>query len=318
MKNLLLASAAVIALAIAAPLATAQYTTPPTTPAPYATTPAPADPMTPQDDVAPQPDAMATPAPVQSTPVAPAPDPAQTAQAPMPEDPLAQAPMPEDQLAQTTPEGQVAQAPTPESADMQTAEAQTYDSAEAVSTPIDMAALDQHARDAGMPAMPNTPAEVCAPRDVELTTSGSGLNVAKRRQLINAADRASACELRAVVIHSPDGRGAAARQTLIANGVDESLIEVQDADTGGLHVDMQFAGLATSNDQNAAMFNPQQMAMADTSAGAPMMDNGGLPPDSADPLAPETADPNAPAEQQEEPIEPTAFDAPAPDETNDI
>jgi hypothetical protein len=303
MKNFLLASAAVIALALAAPLATAQYTQP-TTPAPYATTPAPADPMTPQDDVAPQPDAMAAPAPVQSTPD-PALPPAETAQTHT------------DHLAQTpTPEDQVAQAPTPETADTQTAEAHALDSAEAVNTPIDLAALDQHARDAGMPALPNTPAEVCASREVELTTSGSGLNVAKRRQLINASDRASVCELQAVVIHSPDGRGEAARQTLIANGVDEALIQVQDADTGGLHVAIQFAGLATSSEQYAAMFNPQQLAMADTSTQAPMMDNS-APSEGADPLAPELDDPNA-VEQQDEPIEPTSFDTPVPDETNDI
>jgi hypothetical protein len=295
MRKFLLASAAIVALAIAAPLATAQYTTPPPSPAPYST-PAPSEQTTPQDQtVTPPPDAMATPAPqaTQDHTTHDAMAPAQTAEAPPAE-----------------PQAQTAEAPTVE-AETQTAETQPMDTqAEAMSTPIDMAALEEHARDAGMAGVPMSAADVCAPREIELTTSGSRLDSAKRRQLINAADRASACALQSVVINSPNGSADTARQTLIDHGVDASLIQVNDSDAGGLGVEMNFAGVATSSEQYAAIFNGgQQLAMADTTA---------MPGEQMSEPAPEGADPNAPSEEQEQPIEPTSYDEPVPSDMNEI
>jgi hypothetical protein len=111
-----------------------------------------------------------------------------------------------------------------------------------------------------MDSVPMTATEVCQPRSVSLTQSSSRLNRDARRHLINATDYASVCKMQRVVIHSPDGRGAAARETMIANGVDESLIQVEQSSGGGLGVEMTFAGLAASSEEYAAMFNPVQTA----------------------------------------------------------
>jgi hypothetical protein len=250
MKRFLLATAAVIALAVAAPIATAQYTTPPPATAPY-TTPVPDDSMTPQDQsVTRLPDATATQSQSQlTTPATPTtPMPTTTAQTD----------------AGATAQGYdqsysaQAQAGTDAYASGQT---DTYASSstmgENMATP---ASLEQHARDAGMDHLPMSAQEVCMPREISLTSSGTRLNRDKQHQLIDATDRASVCAIQRVVIHSPNGRAEQARQLLVDHGVDASKIEVQDADMGGLAVDMNFAGLATSNEQYAQIFSTQQYA----------------------------------------------------------
>lgn len=290
MKRLLLATAAVVALAVAAPIASAQYTTPPPATAPY-TTPVPDDPMTPQDEsLSGQPDTTTTQSQSQvTTPSTTAPSTttaqAQTGTTYGPTDPYAATAQ-----AQADPNG--AQAQTGMDAQTQTQQAQTgatgqtdtYGQAEPYSAQADAAgqygsttdtyaanrgmgenvatpaSLEQHAQDAGMDHLPMTAQEVCMPRDISLTTSGTRLSRDKQHQLINATDRASVCEIQRVVINSPNGRADQVRRLMIDHGVDANVIEVQDADTGGLDVQMQFAGLATSNEQYAQMFSTQQLA----------------------------------------------------------
>jgi hypothetical protein len=217
-----------MALALAAPNAGAQY--PPAAPPAYETqVPDPSadttDPMapeaTPQAETAPDP---AAPPPADTmTPSDPA-----TAEAQISPDPYDQtAP---DAYAQTTP---------------------------AAGPSID---LTDEAVMAGMDSVPMTAAEVCEPRSVSLTQSGSRLNRDARRHLINAADHASVCEMQRIVVRSPNGRADAAVATLADLGVDRNLIEVEQAADGGLGLEMQFAGVATSSEEYAAMFNPVQTA----------------------------------------------------------
>lgn len=276
MKRLLLATAAVIALAVAAPIATAQYTTPPPATAPY-TTPVPDDPLTPQDEsLSAQQDTTATQSQSQlTTPGTPeTQDPAMQAQS--------QTDMSSTAQAQT---GVSAQAQTYDSQTQMGANAQTqtqaagstydvHDQSAMGANLTTMASLEEVARDAGMGGLPMSAQEVCAPRDISLTTSGTRLNRDKQHQLINAADRASVCELQRVVVHSPNGRADQARQILIDHGVDANLIEVQDAESGGLEVDMTFAGVATSSEQYAQMFRTQQFASYQPGATAPSYQPG--------------------------------------------
>jgi hypothetical protein len=248
MKRLLLATAAVIALAVAVPIATAQYTTPPPAAAPY-TTPIPDDPSTPQDES------------LRGTTTQPAPPPTSPETSTMPPPATAQT----DTTAQTYDSTQA-------QADMTTdTYADTSGMGENVATP---ASLEQHARDAGMDSLPMTPQEVCMQREITLTNSGTSLPRDKEHQLINAADRASVCEFQRVVIHSPNGRADEARQLLINSGVDAGMIEVQEADMLGLHVQMNFAGIATSSEQYAQMFSTQQYASYQPSTTAPSYQPG--------------------------------------------
>jgi hypothetical protein len=256
MKRFLLATAAVIALAVAAPIATAQYTTPPPATAPY-TTPLPDDPATPQDEsLSAQEDTTATQS--QSTVTTPG-------------APETTEPMPSTTAQSTTGADTTTHAETHTGADTTTQAQTTTDATtsadagmgENVATP---ASLEQHARDAGMDAMPMTAQEVCMPREISLTTSGSRLNRDKQHMLINAADRASVCDIQRVTISSPNGQADQARQLLIDHGVDAGMIEVVDGDAAGLEVDMNFTGIATSSEQYAQMFSTQQFASAATVA----------------------------------------------------
>jgi hypothetical protein len=278
MKRLLLATAAVIALAVAAPIATAQYTTPPPATAPY-TTPLPDDPATPQDEsLSAQSTTTTQSQSTLTTPGAPEttdPLPSTTAQTTTGVDTTTQAQTDLDNTQAQTGVDATTQAQT----DSYAPGATTYGSTttesyadastgmgENVATP---ASLDQHARDAGMDAMPMTAQAVCAPREVSLTTSGTRLSRDKQHQLINAADRASVCEFQRVTINSPNGRADQARQLLIDHGVDAGMIEVLDSDTGGLEVQMNFAGMATSSEQYAQIFSTQQLASYQPSTTAP-------------------------------------------------
>jgi hypothetical protein len=257
MKRLLLATAAVIALAVAAPMATAQYTTPPPATAPY-TTPLPDDPATPQDEsLSAQSNTTAQSQSTLTTPGAPQttdPLPSTTAQTTTSVDPTTQ--------AQTDPYAPGATTYSSTTTTDTYADA-TTGMGENVATP---ASLEGHARDAGMTGMPMTAQAVCAPREVSLTTSGTRLSRDKQHQLINAADRASVCEFQRVVINSPNGRADQARQLLIDHGVDAGMIEVVDSDAGGIEVQMNFAGIATSSDQYAQLFSTQQLASYQPSA----------------------------------------------------
>lgn len=240
MKRILLASVALMALALAAPYAGAQY--PPAAPPAYETqVPDPStdttDPMAPE--IAPQtaPDPSAPPP---ADPMAPS-DPA-TAEA--------QA----DVYSEPAPATQAQTSPDPY--------AQTAPDAYAQTTPASGPSIDltDEALMAGMDSVPMTAAEVCQPRSVSLTQSGSRLNRDARRHLINAADHASVCEMQRIVVRSPNGRADAAVATLADLGVDSNLIEVEQAADGGLGLEMQFAGVATSSEEYAAMFNPVQTA----------------------------------------------------------
>ena len=280
MKRLLLATAAVIALAVAAPMATAQYTTPPPATAPY-TTPLPDDPATPQDESWSAQSNTTTQS--QSTLTTPG--------APETTDP-----MPYSTQAQTDLDTQTQTDPYAPSAT-------TYGSTTTTDTYADAstgmgenvathASLDQHARDAGMDTMPMTAQAVCAPRELSLTTSGTRLSRDKQHQLINATDRASVCEFQRVVINSPNGRADQARQLLIDHGVDAGMIEVVDSDTGGLEVQMNFAGIATSSEQYAQLFSTQQYASYQPSTAAPGYAPSTAPSYQPSPSSPPLDDPS--------------------------
>jgi hypothetical protein len=120
----------------------------------------------------------------------------------------------------------------------------------------------QHAVDAGMRGVPMSAAEVCAPRDVDLGAS-SRLNRDNMNKLKNAADRASVCQAQRVVIRAPGARADAIRETLVEHGFDEARIEVEEGTQTA--VEMQFAGVATSSQFYAQLYNGAQYASADPS-----------------------------------------------------
>jgi hypothetical protein len=296
MKRLLMASAAAVALALAAPLAGAQDTQPlPTTP--YETQqanpsdPGMTDPMAPPTTQA-QPYSSTTQTqPYSSTAQSPSystTTQTQTYSNTTPTQPYSTTTQnqPYPTTAQTQPYPGAAQTQAyPGAAQPGASHAQThqsYDSTTGASassqaqTPygsqryamtentLTDADLVQVAMDAGMPGVPMTAAEVCAPRQVSLGRNTSRLNRDARRRLIHAADHASVCEMQRLVIKSPDGRGAALHQTLVEHGVDESMITVEDS-AGELGVEMAFSGVATSSEYYAQMFNQPQFA-ANTAA----------------------------------------------------
>lgn len=115
------------------------------------------------------------------------------------------------------------------------------------------------AMDAGMDAVPMTAQAVCAPRMVSLETSEYSRTLTAKVE--NAVDHASVCELQEVVIQGTGGRANAIERTLVARGVDESMIRVEpSADAEGAGVRMNFAGVATSSEQYAQIFNQATLA----------------------------------------------------------
>ncbi|HYD72235.1 MAG TPA: hypothetical protein VEF55_03800, partial [Candidatus Binatia bacterium] len=72
---------------------------------------------------------------------------------------------------------------------------------------------------------------------------------------------------------------------------DANMIEVVDSDTGGLEVQMNFAGIATSSEQYAQMFSTQQLASYQPSTTAPgYTPSTAAPYYQAPPLEPSTMD----------------------------
>jgi len=137
---------------------------------------------------------------------------------------------------------------------------------------IEPATLQEAALEAGMAGTPMNATDVCATRDVDL--GSSRLTRDSRQQLRFAVDRASACEINQVVINAPRGREDAVRQLLISHGVDVADIQVQEASELG--VEMRFAGVATSSEYYASIFNlDQQLAM-----NAPATPDGSYTPES--------------------------------------
>ncbi|MBC7770749.1 MAG: hypothetical protein H7124_18350 [Phycisphaerales bacterium] len=272
MRRFLLATAAVAALALAAPLAGAQYPestssnpvySSPSDPAmddeqtavPNATPPVDsqtsATPYSQYDNPSPEMNTNTTPYAQQTQSSGPYAQPAQ---------PYADA----QQGQNTTQQGQYA---TQQSAPMPAQSGATdqgqYASSETYAHSADQSmspTMIEYAQEAGMAGVPMSAAEVCAPRDVSLAQGTSRLNSATRQQLRFAADRASACDVQRVVIQAPDGRGAAVRQTLVEHGFDDAEIEVVRGSELG--VEMTFAGVAFSSAEYAAMFNAPQYASA--------------------------------------------------------
>jgi hypothetical protein len=189
--------------------------------------------------------------------------------------------------------------------------------------PVDLA---ETARLAGMGDTPMTALEVCEPRSLELARGTSRLTRDSRRDLSIAVDHASVCEIQQVVVHSPDGRGEAVRQTLVAHGVENGVIHVQRAADRALRVEMTFAGVATSGPEYAATFDPTRAAtypagaqpstMAPAATQAPSA--GAQPstetttPDAAPPASPESVEP--PAGTMNQPQPPIGPDDPSSDD----
>lgn len=262
MRRLLFATVATAALLLAAPMATAQYGSP-------------AQPETTQTQAAPytQPDMpppVETPATVQPN-EAPAYAPTTTT---TPDNTVAsEATIDTTTSAQTTTGAATADAQMYDSQSASAADSSApssaYGAADSSSMQTQNAAYGpdqssteamlQHAVDAGMSGVPMSAAEVCAPREVELGAS-SHLSHNNMNKLENAADRASACEIQSVVIRAPDGRGDAIRQTLVAHGFDGARIDVEQGDDTAVQI--QFAGVATSSEVYAQLYNGAQYASA--------------------------------------------------------
>lgn len=266
MRELVLASAALLAVALTAPFAGAQYADPSTTSPAYETQVPTASTTTPGtvDDPA-----MTTATPSPSTSATTTTD--MTGQmATTQTDPYAQP-------AQTTAQSESMQHPMDQSSVATTAQAQTGTQTttdtygqthgdtrthgQAQVYPVD---LTETAEMAGMDAVPMSAADVCQTRTVELAQGTSRLNTSSRRHLKIAADHASVCEIERVVVRSPNGRADAVRQTLVEHGVNDGVIEVQTADDGQLGVEMRFAGIAASTPQYAAMYNALATSYAST------------------------------------------------------
>lgn len=268
MKHFLLASAAAIAL-LAAPLALAQSA--PQAPAQTYSTPQTAPDYTlPQNDPAFAPAApttapTTTPANPYAAPVAPRAEAAPPAAYDTPNVAEAQ---PSDAEPTQAAEAQAYDGGADQRVTAQTAEANasaTQVGAEALpEAEISLASLQEHARDAGMEALPMSSSEVCAPRSVSFEQTR--LTNDARHQLVAAVDRASVCQVREVTIKASESRAAAVRRELVAAGVDESAITVEPT-SGALEVDMAFSGVAASSDQYAAMWNGgAQLASAEPNA----------------------------------------------------
>lgn len=259
MKRFLLATAAVVTLAFAVPMAIAQNTTsqPTYTQAapPVETQPALDDSTTETQSYASP--SMATPDPMlmQST---------------------AQAEPNSDSYAHSdTTVGQQAH-PMDQNSDRMAATAANPQYAaradQFANSTIEPATLQEAALEAGMAGTPMNATDVCATREVDL--GSSRLTRDSRQQLRFAVDRASACEINQVVINAPRGREDAVRQLLISHGVDVADIQVQEASELG--VEMRFAGVATSSEYYASIFNlDQQLAM-----NAPATPDGSYTPES--------------------------------------
>lgn len=279
MKRLLLATVAASGL-LFAPIAAAQYTAPP---APPVTTPDTSAnestspegtaeaPVTSTNPTSPGLGTTTTPTPsatTQAQTTTTAPSSVTTAQsaAPGPYGPVTAPPTYQGQPATTastaaptmsdsaaTAAPSYAQSPTPSATTASTtatAQPATYQSAE------DALAV---AQDAGMEAVPMTAQAVCAPRLVSLDTSEYSRTLTAKVE--NAVDHASVCDVQEVVIQGAGSRANSIERTLIARGVDEASIRVEPtADAEGAGVRMTFAGVATSSEQYAQVFNAPQLA----------------------------------------------------------
>lgn len=252
MKRFLLATAAVVTLAFAVPMAVAQNTT--SQPTYTQTTPAPVASQTTLDDQSVPPQTQSEASPSMTTPDA------------MPMQSTAQADTNSysDDRSDAMASQQADASDIDQGADQMATTSDPQNAARAdqfAAATVEPATLQEAALEAGMAGTPMNAAEVCATRDVDL--GSSRLTHDSRQQLRFAADRASACEIDQVVISAPRGREEAVRQVLISHGVDAADIQVQEASELG--VEMRFAGVATSSEYFASIFNPnQQLAMNDT------------------------------------------------------
>lgn len=253
MRRFLLATVAVAALALAVPMAIAQNTT--AQPTYTHTMPMPVDTQSPVDADAMELDAQTQVNPDMATPNAMT---AQSAQDAAPSN---------DNYVETDPatSAQADGSDTDQMADESYASTDAQYAAQndqSANTMMDPARLQEAALDAGMAGTPMNAADVCAMREVDL--GSSRLTQDTRQQLRFAADRASACEIDQVVISAPSGREQAVRQILINAGVDAADIEVQEASE--LAVEMRFAGVATSSEYFATLFNANRQLASNNTA----------------------------------------------------
>jgi hypothetical protein len=321
MKALLLASAAAISLAVAAP-AFAQTTQPlPATPPvvqpvpdPDATTTdeqqSPAEAQAPVVEGSTAPSAQAEPsASVEPPSVAAQASVAGEAQTPQTE-PNAAPPV---QSAETT----TPAAPTTPATDAPTTTAQAAPPTQVASTED---TAETAAAGGATPAFASANA-VCQPRTTSVHFGRSNALSRENQNAIEyAVDAASVCDIQSITIADSTGsqrRAAAVRETLVRQGVPEDRITIAQASenaegaaTGQLDVQMQFAGVtnqaelqptATSGRNAAASPNvmvaeatPQPAPMP-RAAPAPMPEAAPVTPDATTP-APETTPPTEPEE----------------------
>lgn len=320
MKTLLLASAAAISLAVAAP-AFAQTTQPlPATP--------------PVIQPAPDPDAATdeeqSPAEAQAPVVE-----GSTAPSTQPEASAAVEPPTVAAQASVAGEAQTPQAETNAAPPVQSA--QTTPATEAPTTPAEtqaapptqVAATEEAAETAAAggatPAFASANA-VCQPRTTSVHFGRSNsLSRQNQNAIEYAVDAASVCDIQSITIAdstSNQRRAEAVRATLVRQGVPEDRITIaqsgentEGAATGQLDVRMQFAGVTTqaelaptaTSGANAAA-SPNVMVAEATPQAAPVPRAAPAPTPSPAPVAPDDTTPNTP---------PRAPDAPPPTEPED-
>lgn len=272
MKRLLLATAAVVALALAMPMAGAQSPSTTTDPLYTQTVPPPVDSQTTVEDENMEPNSPASVAPTTSMQQSVT----TTTQAPVTTAQTVPDPYADPAYVSTTAQADTSTTvTTTTTADPYAAPSNTTADTYATNTTYSPAIMQEAALEAGMDGVPMTAAEVCAPRQVDL--GGARLVHATRKQLRFAADRASACEISQVTINAPAGREDAVRQVLVEHGFDDADIRVEQASELG--VEMQFAGVATSSEYYASIFNPhQQLAFNDPATTGSAYAPSSMPP----------------------------------------
>lgn len=317
MKALLLASAAAISLAVAAP--SFAQTIQPLPATPPLVQPAP-DPETAADEE--QSPAMvqapvvegATAPSTQAEPSATVEPPSVAAQASVAGE--AQAPQTEPGAQDAAPPVQAAQTTTPgtpaPAAPTATTEAQAAPSTQVATT----ADAETAAAGGATPAFASANA-VCQPRTTSVHFGRSNALSRQNQNAIEyAVDAASVCDIQSITIADSTGsqrRAEAVRATLVRQGVPEDRITIaqatenaEGAATGRLDVQMQFAGVTnqaelepTATSGRNAAATPNVMMAEATPQPAPMPRAAPAPQASPAPTTPEAATPDAPPQTPE-------------------
>ncbi|HWA01788.1 MAG TPA: hypothetical protein VG841_15885 [Caulobacterales bacterium] len=152
----------------------------------------------------------------------------------------------------TAPDTQAQTAPPADAYGANPAPADNY--ATNASPSPEMVALVQ---EMGLSGVPMSAADVCAQRSVSLEPGNS---MSRDQKVRFAVDYASVCKTQQVVIRAPRSQQARLQRIVEDHGVPAEMISTETASASDASMQMNFAGLATSSAQYAAIFNPQYAA----------------------------------------------------------